>query len=244
MDPYDILGISSNATKDEIKAAYRKKCLEHHPDRPGGNADKFREINEAFERIQTPQFESSSHMINSVHSVRCQKFREQVQTTPIGVPLEDPYPHFSTRISVIWRIIFSRKAFTQSINAKMQNDITWGLSFFLNASVQFIPIDTPVMEAAIRLGRLVRKNGSFLYPISLLDFPNYPKEEAEKRLITSLPDLESAYKQAQDMQDLQSLKIIAIHPGTKELIDSYADFIQVKNYLHKTLKFPNLINHS
>ena len=46
---YDILGISNNASKDEIRRAYRKLAHEHHPDKHGGQADKFREVNEAYE---------------------------------------------------------------------------------------------------------------------------------------------------------------------------------------------------
>jgi DnaJ-class molecular chaperone len=51
MTLYDILGVPSNATMDQIKKQYRKMSLEFHPDRPGGNASKFKEINEAYEQL-------------------------------------------------------------------------------------------------------------------------------------------------------------------------------------------------
>lgn len=44
---YSILGLSKWATEDEIKKAYRKKAMEHHPDR-WWDAEKFKEINEAY----------------------------------------------------------------------------------------------------------------------------------------------------------------------------------------------------
>lgn len=47
-DYYGILGVNKNATKEEIKKAYRKLSKEHHPDK-GGNEDKFKEINEAYQ---------------------------------------------------------------------------------------------------------------------------------------------------------------------------------------------------
>lgn len=50
-DFYEILGIAKTASKDEIKRAYRKLAQEHHPDRGGGNAEKFREVNEAYEAL-------------------------------------------------------------------------------------------------------------------------------------------------------------------------------------------------
>lgn len=46
---YDILKVSKNASKDEIKRAYRKLAHEHHPDKGGGEAQKFKEVNEAYE---------------------------------------------------------------------------------------------------------------------------------------------------------------------------------------------------
>lgn len=49
-DYYKILGISRDASKDEIKRAYRKLAHEYHPDKAhGGDEQKFREINEAYE---------------------------------------------------------------------------------------------------------------------------------------------------------------------------------------------------
>ena len=58
-EAYKKLGISPNATNDEVKAAYRKMALKHHPDRVSTLGDdvreaaekKFQEINNAKERI-------------------------------------------------------------------------------------------------------------------------------------------------------------------------------------------------
>lgn len=46
-DYYKILGVSKSADKEDIKKAFRKLAHEHHPDK-GGNAEKFKEANEAY----------------------------------------------------------------------------------------------------------------------------------------------------------------------------------------------------
>jgi DnaJ-class molecular chaperone len=47
-DYYTILNVSKTASQSEIKIAFRKLALEHHPDK-GGDSDKFKDINEAYE---------------------------------------------------------------------------------------------------------------------------------------------------------------------------------------------------
>jgi curved DNA-binding protein len=49
-DYYQTLGVARNATDDEIKKAFRKLAMKHHPDR-GGDEKKFKEINEAYDTL-------------------------------------------------------------------------------------------------------------------------------------------------------------------------------------------------
>jgi len=53
-DYYKILGVQSNSNPDDIKKAYRKLSLKHHPDR-GGDASEFKKINEAYQTLGSPE---------------------------------------------------------------------------------------------------------------------------------------------------------------------------------------------
>lgn len=48
-DFYEILGVGKGASDDEIKKAYRKLAHKYHPDKSGGDAEKFKEINAAYQ---------------------------------------------------------------------------------------------------------------------------------------------------------------------------------------------------
>jgi len=53
MDYYSILGLPKTASPEELKAAYKKLSMQHHPDR-GGDEAKFKEINEAYSTLRDP----------------------------------------------------------------------------------------------------------------------------------------------------------------------------------------------
>ena len=48
---YELLGVDKSATPHEIKKAHRKLALKHHPDK-GGDSEKFKEINQAYEVLR------------------------------------------------------------------------------------------------------------------------------------------------------------------------------------------------
>lgn len=51
-DYYEVLGINKDASADEIKKAFRKAAVQHHPDKEGGDEAKFKEVNEAYEVLK------------------------------------------------------------------------------------------------------------------------------------------------------------------------------------------------
>ena len=53
MDYYSILGVPRNASDQDIRKAYKKQSMQHHPDR-GGDEEKFKQVNEAYSTLKDP----------------------------------------------------------------------------------------------------------------------------------------------------------------------------------------------
>lgn len=80
-DPYKVLGISPDATKEEIKKAYRQKAKQYHPDLNPNNPEaekKMNEVNEAYDMLNHPE-----------------KYKQTQQTSgyqnPYGSTYNNPY---------------------------------------------------------------------------------------------------------------------------------------------------------
>ena len=95
---YETLGVNIQASDDEVKKAYRKLAMIHHPDK-GGDDKKFKEITDAYEKITNKNFDQSFQQRNQHNSFdpfdmmfKDQFMRQQQTNTNIS-----PGPHRQTR---------------------------------------------------------------------------------------------------------------------------------------------------
>ena len=100
-DPYKVLGVERDASEDEIKTAYRRLAMKHHPDRTDGDDVKFKEIQAAYDQLKDgkpAQQQRHHHQGWSSHEFRTKedieefireaRFQHQMQvsvTVPISV---------------------------------------------------------------------------------------------------------------------------------------------------------------
>ena len=83
-DYYDILGISRDASKEEIKKAYRRLAMRHHPDRNSGDKQaegRLREVNSAYEALSDPEkraaYDRFGHAAADMGGIDSGAFNEQ-----------------------------------------------------------------------------------------------------------------------------------------------------------------------
>lgn len=101
-NPYEVLGISPNATDDEVKKAYRELARKYHPDNYADNPlsnlakEKMQEINEAYDAIvnsrktgggYSENGSNASSSFNDIRNLIMQNRYEEAQELLDGVPI-------------------------------------------------------------------------------------------------------------------------------------------------------------
>ena len=76
MDYYSILGVNRNATPEEIKKAYRKLAMQHHPDR-GGDQEQFKRVTEAYDILSSSDKKAAYDNPNQGFNFNSQNFHGQ-----------------------------------------------------------------------------------------------------------------------------------------------------------------------
>ena len=120
-NPYDVLGVSKDAPKDEVKSAYRKLAKKYHPDvnkEPDAEA-KFKEISQAYEDILNPQPEPQQNFNQSYgnpfdifnfgnfHNQQSRPINTPV-TIRLEIPIEEAFRDVIKTISYARNIICSK----------------------------------------------------------------------------------------------------------------------------------------
>lgn len=105
MSHYDTLGVDRSASPEDIKAAYRKLAMKHHPDR-GGDQRTFQKLTEAYETLSDPNKKAMydngggqrQHHFHSGNPFQGGAFHEDFFGHPFqgggGHPFEDIFAHF------------------------------------------------------------------------------------------------------------------------------------------------------
>lgn len=102
MNYYDILGVEQNSSTEQIKQAYRKLAMKHHPDRNEGNSAseaEFKKINEAY---MTLSDEAKREQYD--HKLMAQRFRHTQNTN-----FKQPNGFTETEINDIFKSFFGRR---------------------------------------------------------------------------------------------------------------------------------------
>jgi len=132
MDHYQILGVSRDADTREIKTAYRKLASKHHPDK-GGDEQKFKEIQNAYETLSDPQ-----------------KRAEYDNPNPFGSG--NPFGGQSNPFADIFGDIFGHRQQRRQQNMDAQTDLVLPLEQVYTGTTQRIDVGTGIIDLQIPAG--------------------------------------------------------------------------------------------
>lgn len=90
-DKYRVLEIDKNASVDEVKRSYRRLCLKYHPDKNSGNAERFIELQRAYEDVMRERETNINFLIMFYYYFINVFEKNQCISINLTVSLEDVY---------------------------------------------------------------------------------------------------------------------------------------------------------
>ena len=110
MNYYEILGVSKNATENELKKQYRSLSYKYHPDRNPTGSEQMQKVNEAYETLKDPikKQEYDMSFINPLDILFEKMFRTKDKTDPIeelfkGDFYQDKIEDLETKIELTFK---------------------------------------------------------------------------------------------------------------------------------------------
>jgi DnaJ-class molecular chaperone len=186
MDYYSILDIPKTASHDEIKKAYRKMAMKHHPDRNGGDDTQFKKIQEAYDVLIDPdkkqQYDNpfSNHQQFNIHGMDAESFFNQV----FGARPQNQKQTFRTSVTISLVDAYKGSSHVLQLSTPFGNKV-------INISV----------PAGIETGDSIRYDNIIENAILLVQF-------------VVLPDLRFD-RRASDLYSNHSISVLDLIVGTK-----------------------------
>lgn len=146
-DYYKILGIDKNASNEEIKRAYRRLAQQHHPDKVGGDATKFKEISEAYQVLSDKQKREQYDRFGTTFD------QAGPAGGPAGFDFSDIFDIFGRRSGGTWQDIFEgvfegSDTGGERHNSKRGNDLHLEISISLEEAARGLERELELYKAA------------------------------------------------------------------------------------------------
>lgn len=124
-NPFDVLGIPRPTKMGPLSAeqlaaakkAFRKLSMQYHPDREGGNEEKFKEVKTAWEQIESGRLNGSPHKSTEDMDDILRAFKEQY--SPHWKPNNSPFNEFVAPTQFIGRVSFQQAFNGFSLNVRV-----------------------------------------------------------------------------------------------------------------------------
>jgi DnaJ-class molecular chaperone len=224
-DYYQILNCPPNATLEELRKAWRKKCLECHPDNPdGGNTTDFLNVMHAYKMLTDPSYKNEMQQ------------QHKDLTFRVNIVIDFTEAFFGKKITISYNKVYLDNTYQQIKDHAIEP---------VTLSMDIPPGSTNGLEALFTTMGIAcgLQHGDTIIKIGVRNHPRYTVKDIDVYADEEVP-LDIMLKGGEiTVQTLWGHKTIWVPAGTKpgEKIRIYESGVQKKGYQYSTIKpvFPD-----